>query len=127
MKKAADLARILRTKSANDLTAARIGLDHDAPLDTVCFHVQQAVEKLIKAALAAKEVEYPFTHELRDLIELALPHYPMLRGFVDTVPEYTEYAVRLRYDDVPWVTKDEAVAAFQEARRLSDVLSPLLP
>jgi len=30
---------------------ALIGLEHDAPLDTVCFHIQQTAEKLLKALL----------------------------------------------------------------------------
>jgi hypothetical protein len=87
MKRPADLAAQLLRKASNDLTAAGIGLDHDAPLDTTCFHVQQAAEKLLKAALAAKDLDYPFTHELRELIELALPHYPVLEGFAATVPD----------------------------------------
>jgi len=66
MKRPADLAALLFRKANNDLAAARIGLDHDAPLDTVCFHVQQAAEKLLKAALAGKDLDYPFTHELRE-------------------------------------------------------------
>lgn len=127
MKKPADLAAQLLAKAANDLAAARIGLDHEAPLDTVCFHVQQAAEKLLKAALAAKEVEYPFTHELRGLMELGLPHYPVLEEFTATVVDYTEFAVRLRYDDLPWVTRDEAEKAFQEVRRMQEALLPLLP
>jgi len=40
----ADLARRLFRKAGNDLLAAEIGLAHGAPLDTVCFHVQQAAE-----------------------------------------------------------------------------------
>ncbi|MCX6638823.1 MAG: HEPN domain-containing protein [Acidobacteria bacterium] len=34
------------------------------PLDTVCFHVQQAAEKLLKACLAVKDAEHPFTQKL---------------------------------------------------------------
>ena len=122
MKKPADLAAQLRLKADNDLAAARIGLDHDAPLDTVCFHVQQAAEKLLKAALAAKDLDYPFTHELHELIELAVAHYPVLKEFTETVPEYTEFAVRLRYDDLPWVTRDEAERALREVERLREAL-----
>jgi HEPN domain-containing protein len=58
-----DLARQLLRKADNDLTGAGIGLENGAPLDTVCFHIQQAAEKLLKAALAARDIEYPFTHE----------------------------------------------------------------
>jgi len=100
MKSPSDLAAQLYRKAGNDLAAARIGLEHGAPLDTVCFHVQQAAEKMLKSALAAKDLDYPFTHELHELIELAVTHYPVLEEFADTIPEYTEFAVRLRYDDL---------------------------
>jgi len=127
MRSPADLAAQLMRKAANDLAAARIGLEHAAPVDTVCFHIQQAAEKLLKAALAAKDLDYPFTHELRELMELAVPHYPVLEGFTATVPEYTEYAVRLRYDDLPWITRDEAERAFREVERMREALLPLVP
>lgn len=83
-----------------------------------------AAQLLAKAALAAKEVEYPFTHELRELMELGLPHYPVLEEFTATVVDYTEFAVRLRYDDLPWVTRDEAEKAFQEVRRRQRISPP---
>jgi len=104
----ADLARQLWRKAGNDLSAAAIGLEHGAPVDTVCFHIQQAAEKLLKACLAAKDVEYPFSHELRELLERAIPHYPSLDEFRATLPAYTEFAVRLRYDDLHWITEGEA-------------------
>src|SRR5712692_4043914 len=47
-----DHARGLVMKAEHDLKIVRIGLSHDdAPLDTLCFHLQQAAEKLLKAAL----------------------------------------------------------------------------
>jgi HEPN domain-containing protein len=125
MKRPIDLSALLMRKAGNDLAAARIGLAHGAPLDTVCFHVQQGAEKMLKAALAAKDLDYPFTHELHDLLELAVPHYPALVEFADTIPEYTEFAVRLRYDDIPWMTREEVENALKEVERLREFLLPL--
>jgi hypothetical protein len=71
-----------------------------------------AAQLLAKAALA--------------VMELGLPHYPVLEEFTSTVVDYTEFAVRLRYDDLPWVTRDEAEKAFQEVRRMQEALLPLL-
>jgi len=122
MKGPADLAAQLARKASNDLAAARIGLEHGAPLDTVCFHVQQAAEKLLKAALAARDLDYPFTHELRELLELAIPHYPWLEEFAGTIPEYTEFGVRLRYDDLPGVTREETQKALAEVEKLREKL-----
>ncbi|MEK7407936.1 MAG: HEPN domain-containing protein [Acidobacteriota bacterium] len=115
-----DLAHQLVAKAENDLSAAGIGLEHAAPLDTVCFHIQQAAEKLLKACLAANDIEYPFTHELRDLLDLSVPLYPFLQEFQSVLPEYTEFAVRFRYDELPWVTKEDARRAFEVVARPRD-------
>lgn len=47
MKSNLDFARALALKAENDFKAAQIGLDHGAPLDTICFHLQQTAEKLL--------------------------------------------------------------------------------
>lgn len=59
--------------------------DHDVPDDVLGFHVQQAVEKRLKAVLAFNEVEYEHTHSvsyLTALIEkqgIDLPARPGMR------------------------------------------------
>ncbi len=79
-----DHARGLVTKADHDLKIARIGLEHeDAPLDTICFHLQQVVEKLLKAALTSKDIEYPMTHDLVRLADLASKQFPELAAFRD--------------------------------------------
>jgi HEPN domain-containing protein len=45
-------------KATHDLKAAEIGIEDEAPLDTVAFHLRQCAEKLIKAFLNLKQVQY---------------------------------------------------------------------
>jgi hypothetical protein len=40
MKGPLDLARALTTKAEHDLRMAEIGIDHEAPLNAVAFHLQ---------------------------------------------------------------------------------------
>lgn len=55
--------RLLR-KAASDLAAARLLADDaDQGDDVVGFHVQQAVEKAVKAVLAWLEIDYPLRNE----------------------------------------------------------------
>jgi HEPN domain-containing protein len=89
----------------------------------VCFHIQQGAEKLLKAALTARNLEYPFTHDLRELLDLARKHYPEFEPFRDTLPEYTEFAVVLRYDDIPWIDEDEARTALGEVTKLRGLVA----
>src|SRR5881628_3399547 len=71
MKEPLDLSYGLLTKAAHDLRAAEIGIENEATLDTVAFHVQQCAEKLIKAFLNWKQVQYPKTHVFAALLDLA--------------------------------------------------------
>ena len=48
-------------KAEDDLKNASsvIRLGHECPVDTVCFHAQQCVEKYLKALLAMEGVDFP--------------------------------------------------------------------
>ena len=63
-----DLARILLEKADGDEAAFQALLAHAQVPDAILgFHAQQAVEKRIKAVLAAGGIGYPFTHDIGDL------------------------------------------------------------
>lgn len=58
----ANLAAVLLARAQDDLTGARSLLDIPLVTDMiVCFHAQQAVEKSLKAALAAHGHDFAFT------------------------------------------------------------------
>ena len=59
MKSGLDHARLLLEKAGNDLKLVEIGLQHDAPTDTLAFHLQQTVEKTLKALLAFHSIVFP--------------------------------------------------------------------
>ena len=52
-------------KADNDLKAGSDELATEIPAtDTVCFHMQQCVEKYLKAFLVANDIEIPRTHNI---------------------------------------------------------------
>jgi len=55
----ADLARGWLRKATSDLQAARLIAEAGESFDTACFHVQQAVEKGLKAVLAYADARFP--------------------------------------------------------------------
>ena len=99
MKEPLDLSYGLINKAVHDLQAAEIGIENQAPLDTVAFHLQQCTEKLIKAFLNWKQVQYPKTHALGALLDLAVTHEPDLEYFREQLLAMSSYAVEMRYDD----------------------------
>jgi HEPN domain-containing protein len=66
-----DLARVLLAKAIEDETLVRkVSPDTDIADAIVGFHAQQAVEKLIKAVLAARGVAFMKSHALSYLVGL---------------------------------------------------------
>jgi HEPN domain-containing protein len=93
----------LMRKASEDLYAAtRLGKDSGASLWTVGFHAQQAVEKALKAVLIKRGIRYPFTHDIKALIELlnkaALPLPPHAKD----LPYLTPFGTLFRYEDEEW-------------------------
>jgi HEPN domain-containing protein len=61
---------LLRKARQHELVLEKLPGDRDVDDDTLGFHAQQAAEKMLKAVLASRGVDYPKTHNLRVLIEL---------------------------------------------------------
>ncbi|MGB9610524.1 MAG: HEPN domain-containing protein [Bryobacteraceae bacterium] len=58
--------------AASDLRLARLASQHrGVRREQICFHAQQAAEKALKAVLLFQEMEFPFTHDLEELLRLA--------------------------------------------------------
>ncbi len=127
MKEPLDLSYGLMTKAAHNLRAAEIGIENEAPLDTVAFHLQQSAEKVIKAFLNWKQVQYPKTHALGALLDLAVLYQPDLESFRPALLAMASYAVEMRYDDELYPTADEISAGIQVARALQEKILTLLP
>ena len=71
-----EIARQWVAKASNDLLNADNNLrSAEIPYDTVCFHCQQAVEKLLKGYLACLGQSPPVTHDLLLLLEKILPKF----------------------------------------------------
>jgi len=87
-------------KAKNDFKIAGHELaqpDDEMVTDAVCFHCQQAVEKLLKAYLVSKNIEFGKTHNLEFLLELCKKQDPDFEKL--NVGNLSFYAVEIRYPD----------------------------
>ena len=83
-------------KASNDLLNADNNLySEKIPYDTVCFHCQQAAEKLLKAYLACIGQSPPVTHDLLFLLERILPSSPEAERLRDHLALLMPYAVEI--------------------------------
>jgi HEPN domain-containing protein len=126
MKSPRDHALALLKKAANDLVAARATVATGKAFDTVCFHSQQAVEKSLKAILALQDVEYPWRHDLGELLELVKPLAPEVAPFEDRILGMTPFAVEIRYDEEFEPSIDEANKALQTALEVYQLISAII-
>ncbi len=88
--------------------------------NAVCFHVQQCVEKYLKARLEEGGLHIPKTHDLEHLLHLLVPVEPLWAPLAPSLRVLTQYAVEPRYPgkDADRVQAKEAVARCREIRRL---------
>ena len=106
-----------------DLLLARHGLTLQpfVPHRLIAYHAQQCAEKYLKAYLVFRAIEFPFTHNLARLIEIAQAERIWPDSILDA-DTLTPYAITARYpgEDEP-VSAEEAnraIAIAEQTRQL---------
>lgn len=119
-----NLARQWLAKAQNDLLNADNNLKSEViPFDTICFHAQQAAEKLLKAYLVAKGIQPPITDDLLLLLEQILPHCADAETLRGDLALLMPYAVGVRYPDTLLApTHEDAREARQAAQSVLEWL-----
>jgi HEPN domain-containing protein len=107
-------------KAENDFLNIRNNLQATAvPWDTICFHSQQAAEKLLKAILVLHGIAPPRTHDLVALLTRCVELDRGLAILEEDCRKLTVYAVGSRYpDDLFDPTKEEALEMVAAANRV---------
>jgi HEPN domain-containing protein len=99
---AAERADLLRRKAVQDeYTLQKLIPDPLVADEIIGFHAQQAIEKLLKAVLAAAGIRYRYTHDLLELVDLLRDHSLPMPREMEQVQRLTPFAAALRYDDLP--------------------------
>lgn len=81
----------------SDLKLAKIGLNKDILPEQICFHAQQAVEKALKSVLLFYNVDFPFTHDIEELLDVFEANKISVPAHLLDVGILTPYAVETRY------------------------------
>lgn len=117
-------------KAEHDLLNAEIILESDReslPLDTVCFHCQQAVEKYLKGFLVYHNVQFPRTHFLTTLLDQCKDLDATFEE-LDAIIELNAYAVDIRYpDDAMEITLEDAQEAKDIANKVKTFVTEKIP
>ena len=122
-----DLVQGWLRKADSDLMAVELALNAGVALDAACFHAQQAAERALKAYLLARDVDFPFTHNLARLLLLCQIQEPAFSSLLALADTLTPYAVDLRYDNDFWPSIDVVREARDAALTIKDFVLQRLP
>ena len=89
--------------------------------DAIRFHCQQCAEKYLKARLQEAGIRFPYTHDLSELLILALPLEPSWGLLQPELAALTDAAVQSRYPG-KWSTSAQAKRAFAICHRLRSMV-----
>lgn len=107
-------------KARNDLNNIDIILTsnrEDLPLDTVCFHAQQAIEKALKGLLVFHGRDISRSHDLVKLLNDISEMAPTLLDYREAFETISEYGVGMRYHDFYYEPSlEEACQAYDIAK-----------
>lgn len=93
--------------------------------DGVCFHCQQAVEKLLKALLQKNKIKFARIHDLGELLRLLMDQQPELVDLLEDMEWLTVFSVEFRYPGET-ATKEDAKEAFKILKKSWKKIYPLV-
>ena len=97
-----EMALVSLEKGRQDLKAVdKWQADKDVSVEIIGFHIQQAIEKSLKAILLSCRIDFPRTHNLGLLIELCQNNGISTAAEFLQVDVFNRFAVEWRYDLSP--------------------------
>ena len=96
------------------------------PLEIICYHCQQTVEKLLKGFLISKGVTIKKTHDLGLLAEMMQEYVEVDEKYLEMCDELTPYGVKIRYPQELFIEEYQVKKALEETQELHDWLMALL-
>jgi HEPN domain-containing protein len=116
-------------KAQHDLLAAKkLSAEPEIYGDIAIYHCQQSAEKAVKGFLILHNQEFPRTHDIRLLIQLAIRINPSFEYYQETSEILTPYATEFRYpSDVMQPNPEELEDALIKAEEVFDFVISLLP
>jgi HEPN domain-containing protein len=114
-------------KAFNDYKSAKMLLsfpEDEMVTDTICFHLEQFVEKILKAYLISQDEDFKKVHSLEYLVKQCTDIDVEFDWLNEVAEKLADYAVEVRYpDDFYMPTVDEAKESFKLVDRVKEFIS----
>jgi HEPN domain-containing protein len=113
--------KCFRKAESDLLTITNNFAAENIPVDSCCFHAQQAAEKHLKAYLTTHEIAFPKTHQLELLVKKCCEHNEIFSQLYTYSRKLEIYGVSPRYpDEMDDLTIEDAKQAYQNAIAIKD-------
>jgi len=99
---------------------------HRKPLEIICYHCQQSVEKALKAYICAKDIEIPKTHETGILCRRCAEIASAFSSYIPQCEEIAIYATGTRYPVRIEIDEEAARTALQQALEIYNFVRGIL-
>ena len=113
----------------NDYTSAKFLFDNlrPMPVEIICYHAQQAVEKSLKAVLYSRDNEVEGTHSIPRLLNLVNKENFIVDMDIRDARRLTRFATMTRYADRRIVvTEEDAELGLKYAKQILDQVRQIL-
>ena len=116
----------LLARAEDDLQAAEIiRRENDEMTMIICFHLQQYVEKVIKAKLKENGIYYPSKDNIVSLLAL-FPDSTLAEDYLEDASLLSDYATSARYDSII-PTVEQMNSAFDRAEKIVKAVKTYKP
>ena len=113
-----DINEWIRIAEQDYESAMKLSGFHPAPLEVICYLCQQAVEKILKAYVIAKENKLTKTHDLKLLIEKCVQFSPDFDRFEKICSSLLLYSTLTRYPPVLDLAEHDMKQALKNADKI---------
>lgn len=96
------------------------------PLEIICYHCQQSIEKMLKGVLISKGVTIKKTHDLGLLAEILQDYETVDEKYLEMCDNLTPYGIKIRYPQELYIEEYHVVKALQEMEILYEWLMGIL-
>ena len=99
---------------------------HPTPVESICNNCQQSAEKDLKGYLFNNNVNFPFTHDLSELLAMCIELDTGFLKFTKQCTFLTRYGVAPKYPNDLQINYQDANAAIRFAEDIKDFVVNLI-
>ena len=124
MKNESDVKEWLRYADMDILSANHLNeIQYPKPLEIICYHCQQAAEKMLKALILAYDGELQKTHDLGLLVNELSEFVTFSEDILNAADSLTPYGVKIRYPQELNIKEYHVSKALSDMKTLYDFVA----